>query len=314
MTVEELEDGCRGWLRVEGRATVSIIGENRQGGFYPGFFKSCVKELALLERYGRVFAPLHDEKGCRVLVHKIDGACTSGLLLILLNPSSEKLGNSGRRAVEQPVRNCAAPVQKIGRPEPIHDALHFAGLIEVRPGIEIADIPRGSQQRHQMTARGSAPSADAIGLDPVFRSMRAEETDSGFAVFDLSRVDRVCAQPVVDAGDGIPIQRQPSGRAAVFTAAIPSTAMNPYHQRARRGCRLREVKIEPLAFMATGDIWDVAQQPNPRHCGSGRRGGRGLRSGGLGVQRSQAAGEQQAGQDAKTFGAHRLWITQKRFA
>ena len=134
--------------------------------------------------------------------------------------------------------------------EPVDDALHAAGLVEVPPAslsrVELLHAAGGAEQGDQVAAGRGAPDADAVRVEVVLRGVGPQPADGRLAVFDLGREDGVLAQAVVDAGHGVALGGQ----------------------RARRGsppcCRPASPRRESRRSAAAG--------PRPSRAGTGRGG------------------------------------------
>ncbi len=92
---------------------------------------------------------------------------------------------------------------KIGGAEVVADGLDAAGLIEMIADVKGFHLAAGADECGEVPTCGTAPDAEACGVDLIRRGVRAQPADGSFAVFDLRGENGMAAQSVVDAGDGV---------------------------------------------------------------------------------------------------------------
>ncbi len=159
---------------------------------------------------------------------------------------------------------------EIGGAEVVADGLDAAGLVEVFADIERFHVAGGADECGEVAPCGTAPDAEAGGIDVVGGGVGAEPADGGFAVFDLGGEDGVAAEAVVDAGDGVsaldPILAE--GLAVFLAAALPSAAVDPDDEWCRVFGFFRQVEVEGVAFVAAFGVGEIAM-------GGGSGGGEG---------------------------------------
>ena len=109
-----------------------------------------------------------------------------------------------------------------------------------------------------MSAGRTAPDAEVVGVETVFRGVGPQEADGSFAVVDLGGERRVLAEPIVDVGDCIPSPQELHGRSwsAILAPALPGSTMYPneHWMRSLVFCRKEEIQRVALLVSPIGQV------------------------------------------------------------
>ena len=155
---------------------------------------------------------------------------------------------------------CRPIVSHVRGAEPVDDALHAAGLVEVPAlALQLLHVAGGAEHGDQVAAGRGAPDADVVGVEVVLGGVGPQPADGRLAVLDLGREDGVLAQAVVDAGHGVALGGQRHGGAALFAAGPPGPAVNPDDQRQPALGLLGQVEVQAVSLVAALNILEVPQ-------------------------------------------------------
>src|SRR5262245_4063290 len=112
-----------------------------------------------------------------------------------------------------------------------------------------------------MAAGRRAPDSNLIRVNAELVSVSPHVANRRLAVVNLRRERRDVSQPIADADTDVVTtrdERSEQSGAAGLVAALPSTSMNPYDQRPRRGAlSLGLIDVELEAHLAGLGIFDV---------------------------------------------------------
>src|SRR5688572_7049659 len=113
-----------------------------------------------------------------------------------------------------------------------------------------------------MTTRRGAPRTEAIGVEPVCRSVGAQPPDRSFAVLYLSGKDGILAQAVVDRGKSIAFREKTRWILAAFVASPEGATVDKDDEGNVRG-RLRHVEIQLLLNVPVSNVREISVGNRP---------------------------------------------------
>ena len=117
-----------------------------------GLLQRVKKQLALIDRHGRILVAMHDEERRIVPADKRDRTCAFGQVGFLRNTAAQQL-DLGRIGARVPLKIWRRHKgDEIRRPIVVANRLHAAGLVEIGAHFECLHVATGAEQRDKMSA------------------------------------------------------------------------------------------------------------------------------------------------------------------